>query len=61
MCNSINIFFYRYIIQKTKSNFKLSDFLIYVFLQLVCDVMPLRKINKILAHNVINNFKLKII
>jgi single-stranded-DNA-specific exonuclease len=47
------------IIKKTKSGFKLSDFLIYVVLATVCDVMPLRKFNKIIASNVIKKFKLE--
>ena len=47
------------VIQKTKSKFKLSDFLIYVLLASICDVMPLRKFNKILASNVIRNFEIK--
>jgi single-stranded-DNA-specific exonuclease len=47
------------IIQKTNSKFKLSNFLIYVLLATVCDVMPLRKFNKIIASNVIKNFKLE--
>jgi single-stranded-DNA-specific exonuclease len=47
------------VIQKTKSKFKLADFLIYVLLATVCDVMPLRKFNKILASNVIRNFKIE--
>ena len=45
------------LIKKIKSDFKLSSFLIYVLLATICDVMPLRKINKIIASNVINNFK----
>jgi single-stranded-DNA-specific exonuclease len=47
------------LIKKTKSNFKLSNFLIYVLLATICDVMPLRKINKIIARNTIENFNLK--
>jgi single-stranded-DNA-specific exonuclease len=47
------------VIQKTKSKFKLSDFLIYVLLATVCDVMPLRKFNKILANDVIKSFKIE--
>jgi len=46
------------VIQKTKSKFKLTDFLIYVLLATVCDVMPLKKFNKILATDVIKNFKI---
>ena len=56
MCYCFNIFFYRYFNKKTKSNFKLSNFLIYVLLATICDVMPLRKINKIIAHNTIDDF-----
>ncbi|MDA9647816.1 single-stranded-DNA-specific exonuclease RecJ [Candidatus Pelagibacter sp.] len=56
---ALTYFFLDVIIKKTKSNFKLSNFLIYVLLATVCDVMPLRKINKIIAHNTINEFDLK--
>ena len=47
------------VILKMKSKFNLSDFLIYVLLATVCDVMPLRKLNKILTSNVLRNFKLE--
>ena len=43
----------------SKSNFKLSNFLIYVLLSTICDVMPLRKINKIIAFKTLDNFNLK--
>jgi single-stranded-DNA-specific exonuclease len=56
---ALTYFFVEIIIQKTKSNFKISNFLIYVLLATICDVMPLRKINKIIAQNTINNFKIK--
>ncbi len=56
---TLTYFFIDKVIQKTKSEFKLSDFLIYVLLATVCDVMPLRKLNKVLALNVIKNFKLE--
>ena len=59
MCYDFNLFFLDKIIKKTKSGFKLSDFLIYVLLATVCDVMPLRKYNKIIASNVIKKFKLE--
>ena len=55
----LTYFFIDILIKKTNSNFKLSDFLIYVLLATVCDVMPLRKINKIIASNVIKNFNIK--
>ena len=47
------------LIKKIKSNFKLSKFLIYVLLATICDVMPLRKINKIIAINTIRDFNIK--
>ena len=56
---TLTYFFIDIVIQKTNSDFKLSNFLIYVLLATVCDVMPLRKINKIIASNVIKNFNLK--
>ena len=56
---AITYFFIDIIIQKKKSNFKISNFLIYVLLATICDVMPLRKINKIIAHNAIDNFNIK--
>jgi single-stranded-DNA-specific exonuclease len=56
---ALTYFFIEILIKETKSNFKLSNFLIYVLLATICDVMPLRKINKIIAQNTINNFNLK--
>ena len=56
---TLTYFFIEFVIQKTKSNFKISNFLIYVLLATVCDLMPLRKINRIIAHNTIDNFNIK--
>ena len=56
---SLTYFFIDILIKKTKSNFKLSNFLIYVLLATVCDVMPLRKVNKIIAKKAIYDFNLK--
>jgi single-stranded-DNA-specific exonuclease len=56
---AITYFFIETINLKNKSNFKISRFLIYVLLATICDVMPLRKINKIIAHNTIDNFNIK--
>jgi single-stranded-DNA-specific exonuclease len=56
---ALTFFFIEFIIQKTRSNFKISKFLIYVLLATICDVMPLRKINKIIAHNAMNNFDIQ--
>ena len=56
---ALTYFFIEFIIQKTKSNFKISKFLTYVLLATICDVMPLRKINKIIAQNTIDDFNIK--
>ena len=56
---ALTYFFIDIVIKKNKSNFKLSDFLIYVVLATICDVMPLRKINKIITRNTLENFNLK--
>jgi single-stranded-DNA-specific exonuclease len=55
---SLTYFFIDFLIKNSKSNFKLSNLLIYVLLATICDVMPLRKINKIIAQNTINDFNL---
>ena len=56
---SLTYFFLDLVIKKTGSSFKIENFLIYVLIATICDVMPLRKINKILSSNVIKNFKIK--
>ena len=56
---SLTYFFVDFLIKKSRSNFKLSNLLIYVLLATICDVMPLRKINKIIAQNTISDFNLK--
>ena len=56
---SLTYFFIDFLIKKSKSNFKLSNLLIYVLLATVCDVMPLRKINKIIAQNTIDDFNIQ--
>ena len=56
---ALTYFFIEILIKKNKSNFNLSNFLIYVLLATICDVMPLRRINKIIANITIKNFNLK--
>ena len=56
---SLTFFFIDLLIKKSRSNFNLSNLLIYVLLATICDVMPLRKINKIIAQNIIDDFNLK--
>ena len=55
---SLTYFFLDYLIKSIGSNFKINNYLIFVLLATVCDVMPLRKINKIIASNVIKEFKI---
>ncbi len=47
------------VIKKNKFQYKLSDFLIYVLLATVCDVMPLRNLNRIIAINTLKKFEVK--
>ena len=56
---ALTYFFIDILIKQNKSNFELSNFLIYVLLATICDVMPLRKINKIIARNTLDSFHLK--
>ena len=56
---ALTYFFIEILIKKTNSNYKISDFLIYVLLATICDVMPLRKINKIIGRYTIDNFNIK--
>jgi single-stranded-DNA-specific exonuclease len=56
---TLTYFFIKILIKKSKTNFKLSNFLIYVLLATICDVMPIRKINKIIARKTINEFNFK--
>ena len=56
---TLSYFFLEILVKKIKSSFNISNYLIYVLLAIVCDVMPLRKINRYIALNLINNFKIK--
>ena len=49
-------FFLDMLSQKIKSKIRVSDYLIYVLLATVCDVMPLRKLNRLIAMFVLENF-----
>ena len=49
-------FFLDMLSQKIKCEIRISDYLIYVLLATVCDVMPLRKLNRLIALVVIKNF-----
>ena len=53
---SLSYFFLDLMIKKIKSEINISDYLIYVLLATVCDVMPLRKLNRLIALNALKNF-----
>ncbi|MDC0533207.1 single-stranded-DNA-specific exonuclease RecJ [Candidatus Pelagibacter sp.] len=50
-------FFVDLLTTKIKSRMNIQDYLIYVLLATVCDVMPLRKLNRVIALQVLENFK----
>ena len=53
---ALTYFFLELLIKKIKSKMNISDYLIYVLLATVCDVMPLRKLNRIIALNALKKF-----
>jgi len=55
---SITFFFIDYFLNKEKLKNDFNQNLIYVLLATVCDVMPLRYINRIIAKNVLENFNI---
>ncbi|MDB0029532.1 single-stranded-DNA-specific exonuclease RecJ [Candidatus Pelagibacter ubique] len=56
---TLTYFFLDLLIKKIKSEINISDYLIYVLLATVCDVMPLRKLNRLIALNTLKNFDIK--
>ncbi len=56
---TLTYFFLDLVNKKNKFQFKLSNLLIYVLLATVCDVMPLRNLNRIIAINVLKKFDIK--
>ena len=55
---ALTYFFIEILIKKTKSNMLVENFLIYVLLATVCDVMPLRKLNRLISIKTLNEFKI---
>ena len=53
---SITFFFIDYFLNKEKLKNDFNQNLIYVLLATVCDIMPLRYINRIIAKNILQNF-----
>jgi single-stranded-DNA-specific exonuclease len=57
LCATTLVYFFLDLLsQKIKNKIKISDYLIYVLLATVCDVMPLRKLNRLIALIVLKNF-----
>jgi single-stranded-DNA-specific exonuclease len=55
---SLSYFFLDLLNKEIKSKINISDYLIYVLLATVCDVMPLRKLNRLIALNALKNFNI---
>jgi len=53
---TLTYFFLDLLIKEIKSEINIVDYLIYVLLATVCDVMPLRKLNRLIALNALKNF-----
>jgi single-stranded-DNA-specific exonuclease len=57
LCATTLVYFFLDLLsKKVKNKIKISDYLIYVLLATVCDVMPLRKLNRMIASEVLKNF-----
>ena len=59
MCNNTFIFFLDLLIKEINCKIIIKDYLIYVLLATVCDVMPIRKLNRLIAINTLNNFDIE--
>jgi single-stranded-DNA-specific exonuclease len=55
---TLTYFFLDMLVKKIQSKLNLRKYLIYVLLATVCDVMPLRKLNRLIAKNVFKEFDL---
>ena len=55
---TLTYFFLDLLINKIKCKIKISDYLIYVLLATVCDVMPIRKLNRLIAIVALKNFNI---
>ena len=60
LCATTLVYFFLDLLsKKIKNNINISDFFIYVLLATVCDVMPIRKLNRLIALYVLKNFDIK--
>ena len=55
---TLTYFFIDLLSKKMKLNIRIKDYLIYVLLATVCDVMPLRKLNRLIAIKALTNFNI---
>ena len=59
LCATTLVYFFLDLLsQKTESKIQMSDYLIYVLLATVCDVMPIRKLNRLIAITSLKNFNI---
>ena len=56
---ALTYFFIDVFIKKKKLDLDFSNYLTYVLIATICDIMPLRKINRSIAINVLKNFNIK--
>ena len=57
LCASALVYFFiDLLIKKIESNFDIKKYLIHVLLATVCDVMPLRKLNRFISMSALENF-----
>ena len=56
---TLSYFFLDLLIKEMKCNTIIKDYLIYVLLATVCDVMPIRKLNRMIAINALNSFDIE--
>jgi single-stranded-DNA-specific exonuclease len=56
---TLSYFFIDFYIKKNKLKIDFTKYLIFVLLSIICDVMPLRKINRIIALKVLDKFHIK--
>ncbi len=55
---SLTYFFLEMLVKKFKCNLNLKKYLIFVLLATVCDVMPLRKLNRLISITALKKFKI---
>jgi len=56
---TLSYFFLDLLVKEIKCKINIEDYLIYVLLATVCDVMPLRKLNRLIALKALKNFDIK--